>query len=263
MNKMTYPLMAALIMAFTISCNKNNPDEIEREEVITMPEAVDIGLVIEREDGTTYKLKWANFNLGASEEWEYGYHYAWGETKRKKLYDWSNYKFSHGQYDQLTGYCTKHETDFWYSTKKAKVPDGLTQLRDTDDAAHVKLGGKWRMPTGDELEALFALTEEKYKDQYDWDLKAELQDSEGNVTYGLKITQKSTGNYVFFPAAGDFGQSQGQVGSYGYYWSSSLEEDFPSHATCLKTGTDEHFFRGVVEGNERYMGCSIRPVCEE
>ena len=261
MKKLIYILMA-LFVAGAVSCKKNNPDEVELEEVITMPEAVDIGLVIEREDGTTYKLKWANFNLGASEEWEYGYYYAWGETKRKQSYGWTNYKFSNGAYNKLTGYCTKYHSDFWDSKKKRKGPDGLTQLLDKDDVARVKLGGKWRMPTGAELEALFALAEEEYKDQYAWDRNAEMQDLEGNVTHGLKITQKSTGNYVFFPHAGDFGHDYGQGDLYGYYWSSSMEEDFPSSATSLKTSGNEKSFTGV-DSNDRYLGCSIRPVCEE
>ena len=253
----------ALCVVGAVSCKKNDPEEAELEEVITMPDAVDIGLVIERGNGTTYRLKWANFNLGASAEWERGYHYAWGETKRKQLYDWTNYKFSNGEYDKLTGYCTTNKTSFWDSKKKPKGPDGLTQLLDVDDVAHVKLGGKWRMPTGAEFEALFALAEEEYKDQYDWVRNAEMQDLEGNITYGLKITQKSTGNYVFFPYAQQFEHTSLVTGgSHGYYWSSSLSQEFPSSAICIKTSKDEIGFLGV-DSNSRYLGCSIRPVCEE
>ena len=49
--------------------------------VIIVPEgAVDLGLVITREDGSRYRLFWAKCNLGASSPEERGDFFAWGET---------------------------------------------------------------------------------------------------------------------------------------------------------------------------------------
>lgn len=40
--------------------------------------AVDLGIVMTREDGSTYKIYWAKCNLGASTEEAYGDYYSWG-----------------------------------------------------------------------------------------------------------------------------------------------------------------------------------------
>ena len=44
-------------------------------------EAVDLGL----------SVKWASYNVGAKAPEEYGSYFAYGETKEKSKYDWSNY----------------------------------------------------------------------------------------------------------------------------------------------------------------------------
>ena len=54
MKRLVYLPMAALMMAFVpVSCNKDNPSGTK---TITVPEAVDLGLVLKRADGTTYHL---------------------------------------------------------------------------------------------------------------------------------------------------------------------------------------------------------------
>lgn len=99
-----------------------------------MPEAVDLGL----------SVKWASFNIGASKEYEYGDYYAWGETTTKDNYDWASYKWCTG-YNKLTKYCPKDQADKWDATAKPNGPDGEIKLLPSDDVAHVKLGGKWRI----------------------------------------------------------------------------------------------------------------------
>lgn len=83
---------------------------------------------------------WATCNVGASKPEEAGNYYAWGEIKPKEEYTDNNYKF--GTSSDLTKY---NETD------------NLTTLELEDDAAHVIMGGSWRMPTKEELQKLIDL----------------------------------------------------------------------------------------------------------
>ena len=122
-------------------------DYADRINVIGTPVAVDLGL----------SVKWAWFNLGASLPEEYGDYYAWGETEpyyssldpltwkdgKEAGYYWLSYKWCMGSGDTMTKYCTESTYTYGYNG----FTDGKTVLNLEDDAAHVNLGGKWRMPT--------------------------------------------------------------------------------------------------------------------
>ena len=84
-------------------------------------------------------LLWAACNLGASSPEEYGDYYAWGETTTKEVYNWSMYKYSNGDYDQLTKYCNSS------SYGHNGFTDNLTTLDAMDDAATQKLGSGARI----------------------------------------------------------------------------------------------------------------------
>mgnify|MGYP003552551049 FL=1 len=56
----------------------------EKPNPTVTPEYVDLGL--------PSGVKWATFNVGATQPEEYGDYFAWGETEPKELYDWSTYK---------------------------------------------------------------------------------------------------------------------------------------------------------------------------
>ena len=53
------------------------------KEKIVHHDFVDLGL----------SVKWASFNIGAENPWDYGDYYAWGEVETKSSYLWSNYKY--------------------------------------------------------------------------------------------------------------------------------------------------------------------------
>ena len=164
--------------------------------------AVDLGMELERADGTKYKLYWAECNLGAEKPEDYGDYYAWGEVEpyyssqdpltwkdgKSAGYDWASYKWCNGASNKLTKYCLKANADCWDGEGS---PDGKTVLDPEDDAAHVQLGGKWRIPTMKEMEALLAL---KSKEDYTWEEFGEVA--------GVRITRKSTGAVLLLPAAG-------------------------------------------------------------
>lgn len=190
------------------------------------PRAVDLGL----------SVKWASCNLGANAPEEYGNYYAWGEmTSTKRDYYWSTYKWCKGNED-LNKYCTDSE----YGTV-----DNKTVLAPGDDAAHLSLGGKWRMPTAAEWDELI--------EECKW-----IWTTQGGKN-GYKVTSKTNGKSIFLPAAGfRYDYILDNAGSYGYYWSSSLNTDDPCFAYEMYFYST-NFFRG---SGRRYLGLSVRPVTE-
>ena len=94
---------------------------------------------------------WAVKNIGASDKYDVGSRFAWGETEAKTTPSLEDYDF--GVWDYETG------SDY----TKYNATDGKTQLELVDDAAYKNWGGYWRMPTLAEAEALFEnTTEHKY-----------------------------------------------------------------------------------------------------
>ena len=94
------------------------------------PHAINLGLGV----------KWACCNVGASDPWEYGGYYAWGETEEKSYYDYSTYIHSDGSWD------TCHDL-------------GSDIAGSQYDVASVKWGGAWRMPTYEQLTILYELSQ--------------------------------------------------------------------------------------------------------
>ena len=183
-------------------------------------EYVDLGL----------SVKWATKNVGASSEKDNGKFYAWGElTERPDSYKQSQYKFySNGKF-------TKYVSKSYDGT-----PDYKTTLDLSDDIAHVKWGGKWRMPTKEEFEELgdkCTITEENN---------------------GYRFTGPN-GNSIFMPwveykhkGESSYGFQQNTCG----YWSSSLDQYDNANAIYLRLD----YYWATWE-NARYFGMLIRPVC--
>ncbi len=205
-------------------------------------EAVDLGIVMTRKDGTTYKLYWAKSNLSedglCSNPEDYGDYYAWGETEPhdgKTGYKWASYKWCEGSNTTLT----KYNNDSSFGT----VVDDKIILESDDDVAR-KLGGKWRMPTDEEWTAL--------RTQCIWNQTTQ------NGKHG-KLVTASNGNSIFLPAAGGWNDATLiGAGSNGLYWSSSRDTDYPFIANYL------FFNSGEVErsSHNRCYGFSVRPVSE-
>lgn len=265
MKKLVYLFLAAVLALPVVSCNKDPKPSGKRDSV------VDIGLVITREDGTTYNLKFAACNLGASSIVEIGDYYAWGETEpyyaslspltwkegKEKGYDMPSYKYANKSEYRLTKYCPKSQTLYWDRSARPEGPDGLTTLEPADDAAHVLLGGSWRMMTEVEINALLAL---KDNPAYEWIPWAEMSE-DGVSIHGLKIVQRATGNELFFPAGGF---SYGLIPDRdkekrGMYWTASEgheEAHNALHLTFSSTGS-------ILGYSYRSNGYLIRPVMED
>ena len=191
--------------------------------------AVDLGL----------SVYWGTTNIGASKPEDYGDYYAWGETEPKESYSWSTYKFG----TSSSGPFFKYNTSDSYGTV-----DNKTVLEPEDDVASVKLGGEWRMPTDAEW------TELRTKCTWTW-----TTNYNGTGVKGQIVTA-TNGNSIFLPAAGYRRDTKlYDAGSYGYYWSSSLNTDKPSIAWYV------NFNSGTVRRRDygyRSYGQSVRPVSE-
>lgn len=181
--------------------------------------------------------KFAEYNVGASAPEEYGGYFAWGETSEKSNYSVGTYLWGNYNSEAAPKYgMNKYTAD-------AEGGDGLKTLQAGDDPATVVWGENWRTPTSAEFEDLV----DPNKCEWTWD-----DEKKGYTVEGLE-----TGNTIFLPAAG-FRANEGTYrnGSYGYYWSSSVEDDPVSCARNLNISKTAH-----VSGNDlRFYGESVRAV---
>lgn len=195
-------------------------------------EIVDLGL----------SVQWRAYNLGAEKPEEYGDYFAWGETASKEYFSWDNYKWCmDGDDSKIIKYCDSSQSSSWAGEGS---PDNLTTLKLGDDAAHATLGGRWRMPTMEEMQALC--------DQCSWTW------TQQNSVPGYLV--QGNGNSIFFPVAGlKSGSEVRYDGIGGYYWTSSLLSDNPETAArSFDLRLRENFFS--VSHELRRAGFTIRPV---
>ena len=225
---------------------------------ITDYKPIDLGCDV-TEGGVTKRIYWSSRNIGATAdtgEASYGDYYAWGETETyyEAGYARENPQ-NHWKTDKGNGYA-------WGSYRKFNpTGDGTTfekytgsdydTLQPDDDAAHVIVGGIWRMPTSKEWEALI-----NTNFTWTWDT-----DHGGRkVTSNIEGYNSDDGPYIFLPAAGCWDSTRFyDGGSYGYYWSSSLRTVVPNddawYGFFLSTNVD-------VRNIGRYSGLSVRPVTD-
>ena len=214
-----------LCLSLSASAQSSCPDN-------NHPHMIDLGLP----SGT----KWACCNVGASRPEEYGGYYAWGETVTKRNYGWSTYKWCKGDKNTFTNdTMTKYCTDSHFGTV-----DNKKTLSATDDVAHVKWGGNWRMPTRAEQEELLN------KCKWTW--------TTNNGVKGYKVVGPN-GNSIFLPAAGYYDNEELRDSGGGGYWSSSLSEKYPDFASNLIFGV----LVTSIYGERRCCGLSVRPVCSK
>ena len=244
-----FPIAAVLCIG-AVSCDKDDNDDKDagkNPNIYLGHEYVDLGL----------KVKWATCNVGAEKPEDYGDYFAWGDTTTKYEpgyaqsespqwkngmwdgYYWVNYRFSNETSNSLFKYCSKSDYGFDSGT------DTLTILTPADDVAHYKWGGNWRMPTRSDYKELL--------DNCDCEFTTQ------NGVKGLKVTsRKDSSQSIFLPAAGyRYGTNLDGVGSYGYFWSSSLYTDGPYGAWSLDFNSGS---RNTCSSIRSY-GQSVRPVC--
>ena len=190
-------------------------------------EWVDLGL----------SVKWATCNVGASSPTAYGALYAWGETSPKESYSWENYRFRTRGDSWNNVQFSKYNSESKYGTV-----DNLKTLVASDDVATNNWGGRWRMPTYEELQEI-------------WD-RCEWTWTTINGVNGYQVRSKSNGKTIFFPAAG-YNNYTHTVGVEVNLWSSSLYD--ATNVWCISN------FSGTfkIDNLFRSFGFSVRPVFDE
>lgn len=218
--KLTKTITALSILLAANFCTSCSSDDSEVDEPNNSTPSsnelvVDLGL----------SVKWATCNLGADSPEEIGNYYAWGETTTKDEYTETSYFDSNYSIFKLSGDNTIGGTN--------------------RDAAYLKLGKDWRMPTAKEINELV--------NSCSWTKETV------NGVHGMRGTA-SNGNSIFLPVTGMFAGNSIQSTSQGCYWGSELYTD---NARSSKFATMLTFFlSGDVHASNyyRYEGMVIRPV---
>ena len=126
--------------------------------------------------------------------------------------------------------------------------DSSTPTGDRWEKANDPSPAGWRLPTLNEIQTL---------------LDANRVDNRWTIKNGIKgriFTDKATGNSLFLPAAGYRDGNGGtfyNVGSYGYYWSSTQYGADDADYLGFGSGT-EYWWNSSYRGN----GFSVRPVAD-
>ena len=195
-------------------------------------------------------IKWATMNVGANSITDYGLYFQWGDTQGytadqvgsgegQKYFGWADYKYGNGTSNPGDTGMTKYNSS-----------DGKTILDASDDGGRLAWGGGWRMPTTAEFQALGTATTSAWTSNYN---------SSGIAGLVLTSTADSS-KKLFFPAAGYCSDgSVGNVGSHGYYWSSSLNPSSVQRVYYL------YFLSGTVNWqnpSSRKAGRTLRLVCD-
>lgn len=218
MNKFLSSILIATVGIFTVNAQtkvmkieyKDGSSEVKKvadvsritfadqsEDPSGADKMVDLGL----------SVKWASYNVGASNPWEYGNFYAYGEIEPKTEYTLENYQW---YYDN-----DGEDHDQWEEYLKL----GATFTGTNYDVAHVKWGDQWRVPTRDEWTELINNCD------FEW--------TGMNGVTGAKITSRINGNSIFLPAAGnmvDAEHTHDQLGC--FYWTSTEYEQSDITQEC-------------------------------
>lgn len=129
------------------------------------------------------------------------------------------------------------------ATDTSYYPGTENPLRSLWDTATQVWGDLWHIPTRDQMQELTANT------TYQW-----VKNYKGSGINGGLFTA-TNGAVLFLPAAGCWNTgSQGSVGSYGFYWSSSPYDSMRAYYLNFRSGNKN------VSSNYRYCGFSVRPV---
>lgn len=196
-------------------------------------------------------VKWGTCNIGASKPEKFGDFYAWGETETMWNILLGNYKFllknDSWLYQELSKYNFKVKDPKSDTLKTGGVYDNKETLEPEDDAAHIKMGGSWRMPTKSEFQELIN--------------KCDCQWTTVNGVKGYTGRKKGYKDRSIFLPAGGYQSSnvRQDEGLNCYYWTSSLYPDGPTTAFYISADNS-----GInIYVTSRSYGFPIRPVCKK
>jgi hypothetical protein len=169
---------------------------------------------------------WACRNVYASSPEDYGGYFAWGETETKWEYSWSEYTLRNN----------------------STFTDIGSDIAGTQyDAAHVRWGGFWVMPSKEQQDEL------RMNCTYTWTIK--------NGISGGQFTGPNGGT-IFLPAAGFRCNDEPKAGDHfyvgyqGIYWSSTQIPWNEYRAFGFNFNESGQYSNDEV----RYIGLPVRPV---
>ena len=194
---------------------------------------------------------WAECNVGATEPEGYGHYFWWGDTVGYtntgsawiSVKDGTRIEFSSADATAASTYGYAGYIKDNAALLSEGYIDSTGNLTAAHDAATAHLGAPWRMPMAAEVSALIS--------------NCTTTRITTNGVYGLLVTGK--GDYanksIFLPAAGYGGLGLYNVGTDGFYWSSTPYISYLSWRLYFNSGT--YFNR---DSYERCCGYPVRPV---
>ena len=240
----------------------NLVEKVEKEINIFSPSSLYKAIDLSLPSGNL----WADRNIGAATPEDAGLYFQWGDIQGytakqigngegQKAFSWADYKFS------IDGSST--------NLSKYNASDSKTVLDPEDDAAHVNMGGNWRMPTFKEYKELCFNTEIYLVPTEGEEIQGTAQEQSGSITIhwaylaggtlkGVKFYKKDDKQtYMFVPTAG--GASDGSVygvGESGNLWASLLHSTDVQHACYFSFFASD----GRFDYGGRYNGLSVRGI---
>ncbi len=209
-------------------------------------------------------VKWATCNVGATNPWDIGDYYAWGETQTKDVFVWETYKYCNGTDTTLTKYCNDAEYG------NGGFTDTLTTLEAADDVATAVLGSDYSMPT---IADWYELYNQCY---WVWTEKYKIHNVSGYIVYkaksaadkGAKVFSdgKPSRSYslkdahIFLPVAGCRGDTSLLFEGTGDYRSASLAENGTNFTTLTYLCHFGSSFVYPAFNYPRFWGLPVRPV---
>ncbi len=136
-------------------------------------------------------LLWATCNIGADSPEENGDYFAWGAVQSGSA---------------TTDVPFRVNDDTW---TKYNATDGFTTLEFVNDAARIKWGGSWRMPTKAEMQELLE--------------NCDAADKTVNEVTVCELTSQKNGKTILMPLAGCYDDGTQSLRGYaGEFWTSTL-----------------------------------------
>ena len=237
------------IRAVYQTSQNQQPQEPTPTETSEAGNAVDLGL----------SVKWANKDVGSTSQSIIGDYLTWGATQTQSGYTVADYVY--GNSTDLNGmvYLAAPGSDL-ESQERASYSIGNTQY----DAAHVRWGGTWRMPTPSEINELI--------EECTW-VWTSRNDTTNGTVWGFEVSRN--GNSIFLPAGGRMiEETEGNPYAYGendlgYFWSDHAYWG-PNWTNLNKEGEvlviaspemTQMENKAELSHRERTIGAFVRPVC--
>lgn len=213
----------------------------------------------------------AKMNIGATFPQEHGLYFWWGDTNGVDRDNTSfNFDDEDNHAEKIITY-NKSIDDLW------KEDEGVIRVGDYDswldkpyDAASVKWGSDWRLPSQKDFQWLIENCDWEYVDGSNDYYTVEAY---GYIIFpsGYKVTSKTTNGEIFLPLGGRkyMTSVMGSRKEYeimvmsteGYYWTCNpCNNSTDSYALFMTDNTHENPNIRKIISLARYYGCFIRPI---